>query len=168
MFISKHHFIAALLIACSALNLFAQDCDTALEDALESFGQRDYIRIITFMTDCPPELLVDKTQKIMAYDLLLQAYFVTGQVDSAKGSLNSLLDLQPDYAPQPPLYSEEFIVMVEQVKSERMQGEGGSIFRSTWFWVGGAAVSSVAAFLIFGGSGDPALLPEAPDAPGGR
>jgi len=159
--------LALFLTACFS-NLLAQDCDTALEDALESFGQRDYIRIITFMTDCPPELLVDKTQKIMAYDLLLQAYFVTGQVDSAKGSLNSLLDLQPDYAPQPPLYSEKFIGMVEQVRKERVQGESASIFHNKWFWVGGVAASSVAAFLIFGGSGDPALLPEAPDPPGGR
>ena len=164
--LNKVLFLSLFLAACFC-NLFAQDCDTALEDALESFGQRDYIQIITLMTDCPPELLVDKTQKTMAYDLLLQAYFVTGQVDSAKGSLNSLLDLQPDYAPQPPLYSEKFIGMVEQVKRERVQGESASIFRSKWFWVGGVAVSSVAAFLIFGGSGDPALLPEAPDPPGG-
>ena len=157
--------LIALLTVCLSFNLLAQECETTLEDAWESFSQQDYAQIITFLTDCPPELLVDKAQKTLAYDLLSQTYFVTGQVDSAKANLNRLLDLQPDYAPQPPQYSEEFIVMVAQVRRERMRGESRSMFRNKWFWVGGVAASSVAAFLIFRG-GDPALLPEAPDPPG--
>lgn len=165
MFI-KALLLTALLAVC--FNLQAQDCDNALEDALESFGQQRYNLIIALLTDCPPGQMLDKTQKIIAYDLLAQAYFVNSQVDSAKVALNNLLDLQPEYAPQPPQYSEEFIRTVDEVRDESAREEAKSLFRNKWFWIGGAAASSVAAFLIFSKGGEPALLPEAPDPPGGQ
>ena len=149
-----------------ATSLFAQDCDTALEDALENFGQQRYNLIIALFKDCPPERLLDKTQKTMAYDLLAQAFFVNDQVDSSKTALNNLLDLQPGYAPQPPQYTEEFINTVEEVKDERARQIAKPILRNKWFWIGGVTASSVAAFFFFSKNQGSALLPEAPDPPG--
>ena len=149
-------------------NLQAQECETALEDALENFDQQRYNQLIGLLTDCPPERFLERTRKIVAYELLARAYFARTQLDSARASLNHLLDLQPNYAPQPPQYSEEFIKTVDDVKNERARSETRSIFRNKWFWMGGVAVSSVTAFLIFNKKEGPALLPEAPDPPGGQ
>jgi hypothetical protein len=161
---NKFFFLTALMAVCLSSNLFAQQCETALEDALESFAQQRYHLIIALLTDCPPERLVEKTKKIVAYELLARAYFANNQAEAAKAALNLMLDLQPNYEPQPPQYAEEFIRLVEKVKAERARREGRSIFRSKWFWAGGLAASSTAAYFIFKKE-KPKLLPEAPDPP---
>ncbi len=162
---NKFFCLIAVMAACFSSNLLAQECETALEDALESFAQQRYNQIIGLLTDCPPERLLERTKKIVAYELLALAYFANNQGDSTKPVLNHLLDLQPSYAPQAPQYTVEFIKIVEEVKAKRAQREGGSIFRNKWLWLGGGvAASSVAAFLI-AKKEKSKLLPEAPDPP---
>ena len=158
------------LIAFLALTstVMAQECDTALEDAQENFDQQRYNQLIGLLTDCPPGRFLERTRKIVAYELLARAYFGQTQIDSSKAAINRLLDLQPNYAPQPPQYSDEYIKTVDDVKSERARQQPRSLFRSRWFWIGGATLSSVAAFLVLNQSDGPSLLPEAPDPPGNR
>ncbi|MGH7594879.1 MAG: hypothetical protein ACREOI_00945 [bacterium] len=146
---NKFFRLTALMAACFFSTLPAQECETALEDAMESFAQQRYNQIIGLLTDCPPERLLEKTQKIVAYELLALAYFANSQADSAKAALNHLLDLQPGYSPQAPQYAEEFIKIVEEIKTARARREGRSIFRHKWLWLGGVAASSTAAFFIF-------------------
>jgi hypothetical protein len=156
--------LSALMAACFFSNLPAQQCETALEDAMESFAQQRYNQIIGLLTDCPPERLLEKTKKIVAYELLALAYFANDQIEPAKGALNLLLDLQPGYAPQPPQYAAEFIKLVDEIKAARARRESRSIFRNKWLWLGGVAASSTAAFFIFKKE-KTKLLPEAPDPP---
>lgn len=158
------YFTTLMLVSLSS-NLLAQECEDALEDALESFGQQRYNVIIALLTDCPPARFPDKTQQIMAYDLLAQAYFFNSQSDSVKGTLNRLLDLQPEYTVQPPQYAAEFIGMVEEVKDERARLENRSIFRNKWFWIGGVAVTSVTTYFILSRKSASEVLPDAPDPP---
>ena len=147
-------------------NLFSQDCENALEDALENLGQQRYNMIIALLTDCPPALFLERTQKIMAYELLAQAYFNMNQVDSSRAALNHLLDLQSEFDPRAPQYSEGFIGLLEDVKDIRARQENRSILRNKWFWVGSVAVTSVTAFFVFGKKDKTAaVLPEAPDPP---
>jgi len=155
--------ITALLSVLSS-SLRAQECDDALEEALESLGQEDYDHIIVMIADCPDKL-VEKTKKIVAYELLARSFFVNNKIELTKTHLNSLLELQPEYDPHPPQYSAEYIKLVADVKSERARRER-SLLRSKWFWFGSVGATSVATFLILQGGGGPDLLPEAPDPPG--
>ncbi len=157
--------ITLLLCLCVTSNLVAQECDTALEEALESFSEQNYTQVIALLTACPPERLLEKIKKTMAYELLAMSYFVSNRVDSAKVALQSLLDLQPGYSPQEPQYKKEFIKIVEEVRNERARHAARSLFRNKWFWMSGVAASSVVAFFLFSKEEGPALLPEAPDPP---
>jgi hypothetical protein len=168
MIVSKLNSIIVLLAICFAASLAAQECETALEEALESFAQQNYDRIIVSLTDCPPERLLEKSQKIVAYELLALAYFEKKQADPAKAALHHLLELQPAYAPQPPQYSPEFIKMAKEVKDERARQKGGSILKNKWVWIGGAAAASAAVFFILQKPQVPETLPEAPDPPDSR
>jgi hypothetical protein len=105
----------------------------------------------------------------MAYKLLAQAYFVTNQEDDSRTAMNSLLDLEPDFDPQPPQYSNQFIGLLEEVKASRMVVERKrGLLRSKWFWIGGAAVTATTVYLIVGGKKEePATqLPGPPSFPG--
>lgn len=155
-----------LLLFFSGAGLFGQDCEAALEDALESFSEQKFDQIITFLTDCPPDRWLEKSQKILGYELLAQAYFEKELLDSAKVALNELLALQPDYSPQPPQYPAGFISTVQAVKDERARKEGGSLLKNKWFWIGGAAVAAAAVILIAQKPQAEESLPEAPDPPG--
>jgi len=173
MFIIKHIFgnlvsrFICLIIVCFSPNLQAQDSKEALENALVSYSQQDYKKIVVLLTNWPPELLVDKTQKIMAYDILAQAYFFNSQVDSAQKTLNRILNLQPDYDVQQPLYPQEYINIVNEVKENRARLVKKSLFRNKWLWFGSVAVSSVAAYLIFK-KNEKKVLPYPPEPPGFR
>jgi hypothetical protein len=162
--------LITLLSMCLSPHLHAQDCEAALEDALESLIEQDYNRIIMLLTDCPPDRLLEPSQKIMAYKLLAQAYFVTDQKDSSRDAMHSLLDLEPDFDPQPPQYSEQFIGLLEEVRDSRMvvEDKKRGLFRSKWFWIGGAAVTATTVYLIVGGKKEtPATrLPDPPSFPG--
>ena len=158
--------IIVLLFIGLVSPLNAQDCEAALEDALESLIEQDYEQIIVLLTDCPPDRLIEPSQKIMAYKLLSLAYFVTDQEDASRVAMNSLLDLEPDFNPQPPQYSRQFIGLLEDVRDSRTVTEKRSILRSKWFWIGGAAVTATTVFLLAGGKKEADMLPEAPDPPG--
>jgi hypothetical protein len=160
--------LIALLSISLTPQLLAQDCEAALEDALESLIEQDYDRIIVLLTECPPDRLLEPSQKIMAYRLLSLAYFVTDEEDSSRVAMNSLLDLEPDFDPQPPQYSEQYIGMLEDVRTSRMVSDRKrGLFRSKWFWIGGAAVTATTVYLIVGGKEEtPAeRLPDPPSFP---
>ena len=165
--------ISLVILVSTGLSsrLIAQDCESALENALESLIEQDYSRIIALLTDCPPDRLLEPSQKIMAYRLLSLAYFVTDQEDSSRGSMNRLLDLEPDFDPQPPQYSQQFIELLEEVRTSRMVADKKrGLLRSKWFWIGGAAVTATTVYLIAGGKKEsPATrLPDPPSFPGNQ
>ena len=153
-------YIMAFWCVCCLPHVQAQDCNAFLEEAMESLGQEDYDHIIVMIADCP-EKLVEKTKKMLAYELLARAYFVNNKIELTKTSLNNLLDLQPEYDPLPPQYSEEFIAIVKEMKAERARQEG-SLLRNKWFWAGSVGAISAVTFLVLRGGGGPDLLPEAP------
>ncbi|NIV09805.1 MAG: hypothetical protein GWN62_00425, partial [Aliifodinibius sp.] len=84
-------YLTLLLSVCTPCNLSAQECENALEDAFESLGKQNYDQIILLLTDCPPERLLEKTKKILAYELLALAYFNNDRVELTKGALHKLL-----------------------------------------------------------------------------
>lgn len=57
-FMSLFCLIALFLVGLSS-PLDAQDCEAALEDALESLIEQNYGRIIVLLTECPPDRLVE-------------------------------------------------------------------------------------------------------------
>jgi len=159
-------FIIAFLIAASFSILRAQECETALEDAVESFDLKRYKVAIATLTECPPERFLASAQKISGYELLAMAHVAVDAPNAAYAAIDKLLDLHPEYSPQAPRYSPAFKDLVEKVKKDRRQREPGrkSLLRNKWFWLGGLAASSTAAYFIFKKE-KPALLPEAPDPP---
>jgi len=166
-FFNRIFVLAAILATACFSGAQAQDCETALEDALESYDQKKYDETIARLKECPPERILEKAQKINAYELLALAYVAVGHQDSARLAINNLLALHQDYFPQAPSYTGDFIALVEKAKKERQQQEGrnSSIIRNKWFWLGGVAASSVAAMLIVNREEGPGLLPKPPDPP---
>lgn len=159
--------LLAFLLATSLSFLHAQECETALEDALESFDLRRYTVTIATLTECAPERFLANAQKISGYELLAMAHVAVEEPNPAYAAIDKLLDLQPEYSPQAPRYTTAFKDLVEKVKKDRRQREAGrvkSLLRNKWVWVGGIAASSVAAYFIFK-KDEPVLLPEAPDPP---
>ncbi len=158
--------IGIILALCLNSVLLGQDCETALEDALENHYQQHYEQVLGILRECPPENWVDKTSKILAYELLALTYSATDSIEAAGEAIHWLLDLQPGYTPQPPQYSTDFIKLVKTIKEVRARRNQRSVFRNKWFWLGGVAATSAAVFLISNQSNPPDALPEAPNPPG--
>jgi hypothetical protein len=164
----KTLLFAALAFAMCFSAARAQDCETALEDALESYDLRKYDEVIARLTKCVPQLMLEKSQKINAYELLALSYAAVNAPDSASLAMNDLLDLYHDYYPMGPSYTREYVEMVAKVKKKRhwdAPGRRSSIIRNKWFWLGGIAASSAAAIMIIQREKDTGLLPEPPDPP---
>lgn len=159
----KLHFLLIIFWVSLLLfskSLIAQDCKDVLEDVIENFGVQNYNEVIVLLSVCPPENIIDKTQKTLAYELLAFSYFTIDQGDSAKNTLNRLLDIQPAYSPQPSQYPDTFIELVDALKNERT-----SIYSKTWFWIGSVTAVALTAILIFQDKGEQGTLPDAPDPP---
>ena len=155
-------FLLTLLMAGLVPHAGAQDCETALEEALEASEQKRHENVISLLTRCPPEQLLEKEQKMLAYDLVAQSYFAMGNVDSTKATVRKLCQLNRSYSPPPPKYSMEYIALVNTVMEEEKPRR--SLLSNKWVWVGGIAAASVTTYLILNKSGAE-LLPKPPDPP---
>jgi hypothetical protein len=156
-----------LFIIFISSTAFSQDSKSVLEDALENFARHQYDKIVQLLTDLPPARFPDKSQQVLGYELLAQAYFYTGVTDSVKSTVNRLLDLQPEYLVQTPQYPQTYIDLIDEVREERAAAKSGSLLTNQWVWLGGAAVTGLTLFLILNKEDSKQIptLPEAPDPP---
>jgi tetratricopeptide (TPR) repeat protein len=177
--------ILILPIGKSGTFLFAQDidCDKALIEAEQKYTEGRFDEAIAQITQCLDNSDVTEDQKQRAYRLMGLTYIAKDYLNEAKGAIEKLLLLVPNYKPDPIYDPPPFISLVEEVQSETIEAlvvttqaeEAVSDTASTginkWWWIaGGAAVAVIGVVLISGGNGDdeqpePTGFPGAPGRP---
>lgn len=183
--------LAALLNLLAFTELLAQEqCAKELADAEEKFQRGRLNETIALATGCLEKRDLALAESERAYKLLGKAYYAKGLLNNAKENLRKLLELIPDWRPDPEIdnpsfrkLAEEVIKEVEQEKLAQQQPirqeqppdsqhvvqppptkKGGG---KKWLWLGGgsAVVAGTAAFLIFKGDEQAQRLPDPPAIP---
>jgi len=169
--------ISLTLQPCSII--FAQtqdDCTAKIKEAEQKFYNGDFETSITLLENCLKTGNLSRREKERAYELLALNYQSKSYLEQANNAIKKLLELAPNYKPNPEQFPPTFVEQVEKVRKE-MEGEkpqkseGGGI-PTKWLLIGGGVVVvGVIAYLVFkGGGGDgetvPAkALPEPPSLP---
>lgn len=152
---------AVMILLLLVASLPAQDaCWDALERSEDFFDVAAYDEVIESLRQCPPEQLPEVRHRLRAHKLLALAHLKLGARGQAENEIEALLALRPEFEPDERQDPQEFIALVNEIKSRRPASK-------KWWWIGGGVVAAgvVAAILL---SGDNQLkdLPEAPDPPG--
>jgi len=165
-------FSALLLLT----NVSAQDkCDNALEEASQKIRRGQFDDVIQLLLRCQPEL-ADLNDKLEGLRLLGRAYAGLNYYERAKKTIYQLLELAPDWEPDPLRNPQLFLQIVDRVKQQKLEEEektrqeaqkgeskGG---KKKWFFIlgGGAAAAVLTVALVSGGGGEK-RLPGPPQFP---
>ena len=108
----------ALLLAffaASALPAAAQRCDTALADADEQYRAGYFDQVIERLSDCLDQSAFSSEERRRAYRLLGLSYIGKDREQDARAAVRSLLEVAPDYQPDPALDPPPFVQLVEEM-----------------------------------------------------
>jgi hypothetical protein len=108
-----------VLLASFAVPVAAQNCDTALEDAAEQYRAGYFDEAIDRLNDCLEQNAFGAEERRRAYRLLGLSYIGKDREQDARAAVRALLEVAPDYRPDPALDPPPFVALVE----EMYQGE---------------------------------------------
>lgn len=150
--------ISLLIQPCAyVLAQTPDDCDAKLKDASAKFDNGDFDGSIALINECLSKGDLPQKEKSRAYELLAMNYTSKSYLEQADNAIKKLLDLVPNYKPNPDQYSPAFVARVEKVKSE-MGGkkeeappaEQGGGFDTKILLIGGGIVAAgVLGYFIF-------------------
>lgn len=186
-------FCALLLNLVAMARLQAQgQCAQKLAEAEEKYQSGRLEQAIALANQCLEKSGFALAERERAYKLLGMAYYAKGLHDAAKENLRKLLELIPNWRPDPENDSPSFQKLAEEVikeveaerQAQRQQAQkaqppdtsqsqlvieppptkkGGG---RKWLWIGGSAFAAgTVAFLISQGEEKPARLPDPPAVP---
>ena len=156
--------------------LYAQsiDIEKTLNDADQKYTEGRFDETIALLTVCLDAPGVTPEQKQRAYRLMGLTYIAKDYLTEAKNSISKLLQLVPNYKPDPIFDPPPFINLVKEVKDENVAKqvtakEEKSDSKLWWYVGGGVAAVAVVAVLLSSGSDEepagPQPLPGAPALP---
>ncbi len=156
--------------------LSAQDIDieNTLNDAEQKYTEGRFDEAIALLTVCLDAPGVTPEQKQRSYRLMGLTYIAKDYLTEAKNSITKLLQLVPNYQPDPIFDPPPFINLVKEVRDETIAKqvtakEEESDSKLWWYVGGGVAAVALVAILVSSGSGDeePQVqnLPGPPDTP---
>jgi hypothetical protein len=151
-----------LFIVFSTASAQTQDpCRATLERAEDQYDVGEYDEVIALLEQCPPEKFLEPRQQIRAYKLAALAQLKIGAEKPAEAAVESLLDLRPQFKPDPEQDPQAFVDLVNEIKRRR-----ASSSRKKWLFIGGGGLTAgaVAAYFIFKEKGLEDL-PLPPDPP---
>lgn len=164
--------LAVVLAAGSASVARAQtpaSCDTSYSQAKEAYYAADFETALALLRPCAQEPTLQDSTRAQMYRLLSFAYLGQNDQAAARRAVESLLDLQPTYSPDPKQDRPDFIALVRKAKQARRAQAKAEDDRRWLRWVLGVAavtLGTTAALLLGGGgSGDgnePLPRPEPP------
>jgi len=177
--------MALLLIAAAFSPAQAQgQCDRELTEAEAKFQVGKLNEAIAQTLSCLEKSDLDTTARTRAYKLLGRAYYAIGLLNAAKENLQKLLELIPNWRPDPEKEGRSFQMMVDEIAKEMeakkqppkpVQVDTSVVAPPTkksgskkWLWIGGGALAAgtTAAFILFRGDEKaPPRLPNPPDLP---
>jgi len=183
--------LAAFLNLFAFTELLAQDqCAKELAEAEEKFQRGRLNEVIALVSGCLEKHDRTLAASERAYKLLGKAYHAKGLLENAKENLRKLLELIPNWRPDPesdkPSFQQLAAEVIKEVEEER-QAEKQTIREEPppdtnpmvqtprpkkgngkkWLWLGGggAVVAGTAVFLISRGDEKPLRLPDPPALP---
>ena len=99
-------------------------CDELLKDAEEQYRIGRFPEAITLLNECLAGSNIPLEKKTTAHRLRALAFMSQNLENEAKASVRKLLELVPDYVPDPAVDKPTFIKLVEEVKQEQLSLEG--------------------------------------------
>ena len=121
-------FFAVLLLIALILTPAVQaqaqtKCDELLKNAEEQYRIGRFPEAIAMLNECLAEPDIPKEKKTAAHRLRALAFMSQNLESEAKNAVRKLLELVPDYSPDPSRDKPTFIKLVEEVKQERLSLE---------------------------------------------
>jgi len=147
------------------------DCQAQLFQAENEYRSGGFDKALTLINDCLNKGNPTEADRQRALKLQILVYIAKDYIEQAKVAINKLLDLVPNYEPDPAQDKPEYINIFEQVKQERNKPEPPAPIKEVkqkkgggakWLLIGGGVVvAGVGAALALGGGGT------TPPPPGG-
>jgi tetratricopeptide (TPR) repeat protein len=103
----------------------ARRCGTALADAEEHYRSGYFDRAIERLDACLDADELDAEERRQAYRLIGLSYIGKDREQEAREAIRALLEVAPDYQPDPALDPPPFVEMVAEVKRQRPATPGG-------------------------------------------
>ncbi|MEP0545976.1 MAG: outer membrane beta-barrel protein [Rhodothermales bacterium] len=110
--------VLALFVSL-ALPAAAQRCDTALAEADEQYRAGYFDDVIERLSDCLDANAFSSEERRRAYRLLGLSYIGKDRELDAREAVRSLLEVAPDYQPDPALDPPPFVQLVEEMNRPR-------------------------------------------------
>jgi hypothetical protein len=127
--------LSLVLLAFLAVPVAAQNCDTALDDAAEQYRAGYFDEAIGLLTDCLEQNAFDAEERRRVYRLLGLSYIGKDREQDARAAVRALLEVAPDYQPDPAVDPPPFVQMVEEMNREappeRMDAAPASLVSQT-------------------------------------
>lgn len=147
------------------------DCEQEIKKAEMQYTIGRFDEALQILNNCQQKPGLPKDQETRIYRLLGYVYLAKEIEANAKMQIGKLLDLVPNYQPDPVKDTPEYIALVKKVQEERQKPpvppptekkKGGS---KKWLFIGGGVLlAGGAAILLLGGDGDNGKIEE--DLPG--
>ena len=163
------YLLCILFLSVFTINdvmLFAMvdnDCIERLDEAEELYRTGGFDEAIEILVYCLDEGELPDDDKMRAYRLLGLAYIAQDYLEDARRAIARLLDLVPDYTPDPIQDPPTFRRLVEDVRVDEEDDDAlpqppvAEERTSIWYYIGGgilAAGAAVGAVLMLSGDGD--------------
>ena len=154
--------LVLIVFAASVSSSQAQtptSCDTSYTEAEDAYFAADFETAAALLRPCAQEPSLRDSTRTRMYRLLSFVYLGQNDQAAARRAVESLLDLQPSYRPNPSQDRPDFVSLVRTAKEERRAAASADDEGRNWLrWTLGltAAALGTAAVLLFGdgGSGD--------------
>ncbi|PSQ86444.1 MAG: hypothetical protein BRD30_09685 [Bacteroidetes bacterium QH_2_63_10] len=165
--------LTVLLMSVGAAEVQAQtpvSCNTSYAEAEDAYFAADFETAAALLRPCAQEPSLRDSTRTRMYRLLSFVYLGQNDQAAARRAVESLLDLQPSYRPNPAQDRPDFVSLVRTAKEERRAAASADDEGRNWLrWTLGltAAALGTAAVLLFGdgGSGDGSDSLPPPPAP---
>jgi len=160
-------FVSLLLFQLQLAELAqAQEgCQAKLLQAENDYRNGRFDEALTLVNECMTKGDPNEADRQRALKLQILIYIAKDYIEQAKAAISKLLDLVPQYKPDPDQDPPAYIQIFEKVKSEREAGAAGkaepkkevkSKKRGSAKWLligGGVVVAGVGAAVALGGGG---------------
>lgn len=157
------------LLSPSAQAQEPNSCETEYEHAQEQYYAAEFDAAINLLQQCLQRANLSVETRVQGYRLLSFAYIAQGNRQQARYAVERLLDVQPDYTPDPSQDRPDFVELVREVKASRQpatasEPEGNRRWVKWTLGGVGVAAAGVLATVLLGG-GDNGGLSDLPGNP---
>lgn len=137
----------------------ADGCASEYEQAEAQYFAANFNAAINLLQTCLQDASLSEATRVRIYRLLSFAYIAQGSQQQARLAVESLLDLRPDYTPDPAQDRPDFVRLVREIKASRQPAtsdtadEGRRWVRWALGGAGVAAAGVLTIVLVGGGNG---------------